>query len=242
MTTPTPAFAWDDKNGALTLSARTWAQGVLYTPWTVGTNYPWNFQGVIYSVTGTTFDAGQNVACYGQAIKESNTAPTQLWAGCFDLRDLSGVGLAGPNESRIGVEIDVSGNGPANGGTRAGVVINMSREQTQPAPVEHTLGFGIFAPSSLSDGTVATGFSVGGQIKDCAVDLSYVELPADGSGIAIHLPDNAPIAVSRDAKAQVLWDAPSGRFRFLYGGVPVFSVDTAGNVLARGTVTGGVAP
>jgi hypothetical protein len=114
---------------------------------------PTTFEWAFLSQMNNSATAGENVAVYGQGnAVTSTTGPT--WGGVLQVQDESG-GVS--PSARIGVEVDVDGNGADPGNQRAGVNVVAGRYLN--AGTNMVVGNGVWLTAS-SGASYGTGFSL----------------------------------------------------------------------------------
>jgi hypothetical protein len=186
------------------------------------TTYEWAFLSEIQN----SATAGQNVAIYGQGnAATGTTGPT--WGGVLQVQDESGgVSPAG----RIGVEVDVDGNGADTSNERTGVNIVAGRYLGAGTAMVVGNGLWLTAGSSASYGDaidVAAPALIGLDISQATITTSAIRLAASQT-----------IAFDASSTHQLAWVSGTG-LDYTVSGSAAFTVSDTGVASAGGLVSNG---
>jgi hypothetical protein len=187
-----------------------------------------NFEWALLSQINNSATAGENVAIYGQANKDtSTTGPT--WGGVFETRDKSGAG--NPNGSQVGVEIDVFANGGDSNNKRVGldIVAGLGVAGTAPLVFAGILTGpqnNIPANGSFKNGWILRG--------DYEVGVNFREATNNTGGPMIALAEGQ--YVSFDATNARRLFQTTGVLVYQAGGTNVFQLSDAGALDLTGSL------
>ena len=158
---------WDSTNSRIAIAGPTWNTLTLNAVPAANT---WNLNQIVYAAS--TNDGGQHVAGYNQMVNYGNGGTKQLWAGVCEMHDNSGNALIGPGDARLGLEVDIVGNGATNGGERAGVVVVLEKSTAGTAPVVGSTGLQVvLSGGGTTNGWFQNAIQVASGVTQAAVDL-----------------------------------------------------------------------
>ena len=158
---------WDTTNSRIDILGPTWNTLTLNSAPAANV---WNLNQIIYAAS--TADSGQHVAGYNQMVRYGSGNAVQLWGGVCEMHDNSGLPLIGPGDARLGLEVDIVGNGSTNGGERAGVVVVLEKSASGSAPVVASTGLQVcLFGGGTTNGWYQNAIQVTAGVTQAAVDL-----------------------------------------------------------------------